>query len=297
MIQPATETTEPVEAPAVSLPSEPGIYPGIEFDAYKTIPALNPSIIKHASKSMLHVKHAMDHPLTESTPSMLFGSATHTALFEGKDEFNRRYPVFHGKRKAGTEWDKFQEEHADRTEILKIDQAEKATEAAQRAIADPFVASLLSEGQSEVSILHTETLSNGAQVDCKGRVDWLRDDALVDLKTSADITPHLFGGVFARYHYHVQFGLYRRWLAELDGKRRKVYVIVQENKPPFDVYVEQVHEEILDYGERLGMQWIAQIQEATQTGVWPGIGDTRDTTLAFPDWAIDDRDVEVQFEG
>ena len=261
---------------------KPGIYEGISFDDYKAIDAINASTVKHAQKSLKHVKHYLDNP-TKPTRSMMFGRPTHTALFE-PDIFNDQYAVFDGKVRRGKEWIEFAEANASK-EILKKQEAHAAIFAAETLRQDGGVCELLEEGAPEVVVLHEE--HNGL---CKGRIDWLRDDAIVDLKTTMDIKPGKFARQCADYGYHIQFGLYRRWLMEQDGKLRDVILIVQENKAPYDFYVVMMAHGDLTAGENLGMQYIADIRGAQASGVWPGYAAKMDFVLSLPHWAVGNMD-------
>lgn len=261
-----------------------GLHQGVPWDEYKALKRLNPSLLKVGRKSMKHLRHAIDHPRTD-TPQMRLGRVTHTAILE-RHMFESSVVVWAGGRRCGKKWDEFQAEHAGR-EIISEDEHANLVGMAEAVAADPLAMGALAGTFPEMTICHTEAETG---IGCKGRADAYRHGLLVDLKTTGDIDPHKFGRSAEAFGYHVSLGLYRRWIERQAGVRADVKMIVVESAAPYDVSVVPVDDAVLELGESIGMGLLRQVAECKRTGVWPGVARGEELPLYFPEWAMDDRE-------
>src|SRR3990167_9725358 len=73
---------------------EPGIYPDVDFDTYKSWDAMNLSTLCHGKVSMQHLKAAIDgvYGVTD-TEDRLVGRGFHCMSLEGMAAFNERFIV------------------------------------------------------------------------------------------------------------------------------------------------------------------------------------------------------------
>lgn len=250
---------------------------GLPWEEYRSLTAMNPSTLVAGQKSMRHLRYAWDHP-REDTDALIWGRAVHCLLFE-PEEFVSRYTEWNGGRRGGAVYENFLEDAADRgVEVLTAGQVVSAAAAAKSVVSDPKVIPLIKSGKAEVSLLTVEQ-----EMQCKGRIDWIRSDGvIVDLKSTKNIHSRAFGRDFFAYHYDVKLGLYRRWAQRLLGRSCPVVVICVENTAPYDVTVLPIPDAVLDAGEAKGVAILTKLRVSLDTDHWPGIADDEEYYLEVP---------------
>lgn len=271
---------------------EPGIYPDLTFEQYAEARGLNASLLAVGQdKSMKHLRHEIDNPRPD-TPAMRIGRARHAALFE-RDRFADCYYVCEEtNRRTKAYREEKAEAEARGLEVISEDEVQHCTEAALAALEHPQVASLLTDGQPEVSVF-----AEVKGVPVKGRLDWLRDDAIVDLKTTNDIRPHRFCRTYAELMYHLKLGWYRHLVQLVTGKTLPVFIILQEQNAPYDCTRVRVDPEDLDWGTQLALETVGKVITCKRTGQWPGMFPDGDTyPLTLPDFAMPS-DLELTMNG
>lgn len=260
----------------------PGIYRRGEVD-YDVIDAVNYSTLKELARSPKHYAHRLKHPRA-GTPSMFRGSAAHTAILE-PEEFERRYVVFDGKRRAGKAWEAFEKENNART-ILKEDEYAQAMAFRDAVRGDPVAQPYLVGGDREVTLVWVDPETG---VLCKGRPDYVtRDGVIVDVKTTKDASPFWFSRDVAKYQYHVQAAYYGDGY-ELITKREPRHVIIAvEAAEPRDVAVYRMSDPVIGPGRDAYRRWLKTLVECRQERRWPGYGNGFELELMLPPWALPD---------
>ncbi|MGD3153885.1 PD-(D/E)XK nuclease-like domain-containing protein [Tsukamurella tyrosinosolvens] len=138
---------------------------------------------------------------------------------------------------------------------------------------------LLSVGAPEVSMLGTDPETG---VRLRGRLDWLRPDAVVDFKTAADASPHAFARAAGDFGYYQQDPFYRDLLNLLGSPVDDFIFIVQSTEPPHLVSVNRLtHDDVVD-GRTANRRAITTYAICTDTGNWPGYGDQINTISVPP---------------
>lgn len=244
------------------------------FEAYQEIDALNWSSLKHLMKSPLHYRWNKDHPQPDSD-TLIVGRAVHTAILEPL-KFLREYAMWSGKVRRGKEWESFQEQHPNKTIIRETDYR-RVEQIAAAVQAHPEASRILSGCEYEKS-LTWEWL--GYQ--CKGRLDALADDRVVDLKSTADL--ERFEAQAYRMGYHGQLSWYSNGAFKQDGGNRDVFIVAVESKPPFDVGVYQVSDDAMVAGETLVNGLIERLRKCEAEDKWPGMMPAIQS-LNIPTWA------------
>lgn len=216
---------------------------------------------------------------------MTLGSAVHTAVFE-PDRLLPEYAVWEGGRRYGKEWDAYCASVGNKT-ILKPEQYDTACRIRDAVRSHPVAAALLEKGEAEKTIQWTDTDTG---LKCKGRLDWLSDSALVDLKTTRDIDPRIFGRQCDQMLYHGQMAFYNSGLAQDVA----VYLIAVESSEPHEVAVYELNAEILWTGEIKVQQALKTVAECRANGCWP-MRFPEPMQLILPTWAFptDDEQDEV----
>jgi len=257
----------------------------LAFDDYAKIDAVNWSTLKHMRKSPLHYKHALDNPRADTT-RLALGRAAHTAVLE-PDTFMLHYACFKGAIRRGAKWDVFKEQHEGET-ILKVDEYQTCL-AIRDAVRKHQVASTyLFEGSAEHSIIWTDG-ETGLQ--CKGRIDWVSRSkpAIVDIKTTSDVSADRFGATCARMLYHAQLAMYSDGYYAAHGERLPVVIIAAEATAPHDVAVYTLDEDALYAGSEIYRELLVKLKLCRNQNRWPGRYED-EVTLRLPAWAFGDEE-------
>lgn len=274
----------------------PKIRPGApttraEYDAY---PAVHYSTLKYMAQSPMHYQYAVQNPIPE-TPAMLLGRATHTAVFE-PDRLPLEYVVW-PERRQGRAWDEFKAAAtaAGKT-ILNSDEYQTALDIRDSVRGQAVAATMLHRGRPEV-MLAWQNRETG--LECKGRLDWIASladgsGAIIDLKTTSDISPRIFAAHAWRLGYFHQAAMYQEGYAETSGGTvLPCYIIAMESKPPHACTVYRLPDESVAAAWDQYVGWLRAVQDCRASGVWPGPTEAAD--LPAPAWAI--TDAEVDFGG
>jgi exodeoxyribonuclease VIII len=262
---------------------------------YYTIPRESASGLKPilASPKLYRYWRDNDH---EPTDPMALGTAAHCAVLE-PEQYNQRFAIWNERADSGrksprspnnSKWTDFLACNAGR-EILTEDQDREARHMAEAVHAHPGAREILSRGQAEVPILWTHRESG---VDCKSKIDWLRPDMIVDVKTTVSLAR--FGTQAARLRVPFQMAMYQEAVASFPGPGQAhlpVKLIVVESKPPFDVAVFRVPDATLAVGQRDMREAFRRLLECRSSGQWPGLG-AEELELVLPPWATGDEDDE-----
>ena len=260
---------------------------------YKVFPALNGSVIVYGRKSLLHLKYAWEQG-SKDTDAMRFGRLLHCLLFE-PSEVEARRRAWEGVRR-GKVYDEFIEKaEAEGAEVIRAKgeySLASGIAAAQGFLKHERVKQLIAAGQAEQTVLSPE-----CDLQCKGRLDWVstRLHVLVDLKTTAQVEPELFGRAFFRYGYDIKLGLYKRWLDGLTNDRWPVEVIMLESEPPYDLAIVPIPDAVLDAGVDKALRIIERVRHAIDVDEWPGIAGGSELPLVVP-W-FEMQEELVQYEG
>lgn len=276
---------------------QPGVYFGVPAAVYHALPLLSSSKLKAAHKSALHFRYYMDHPPQE-TDTLVGGSAAHTAVLEPA-QFMVEYALWSRKTDAGKSaprrgqhWDEFKAENPDKT-ILTPTVFDTAIALRDAAHAHPTARRWLSNGKSEVTIIwrHERT---GLLI--KTRIDYLRNDRAIDLKTGKNETPALFAKDMAYLGAHLQFALYSDAVTAMVGNLPFCAIAIAK-AAPHDVVCYEVDNEDLLAGCQAYEDALDLIVECEKNDVWPGAY-PEPQPLRFPSWIHpSEDDVPLTFGG
>jgi hypothetical protein len=261
---------------------ESAIYPLVHermpFSQYIELKGEHSTSLRRALVSPLEYKHFKTHERDDSD-TLRVGRAVHTATLEPL-QFLREYVLWEGGRRAGKIWDAFEVEHAGKT-ILKEEQYTPVTDMARsiqsHAVAGPLLAA---PGRSELTIQWRH--ESGTL--CKARIDRL-GEALIDIKTARDITPHGFAASAYRFGYHVQAAFYADACKAAGLGTFPVRFVVVQNKAPYDVVVYDVDDAQLDKGREEYERALLLIAQCTRDNKWPGQAPSEPVLLRLPAWA------------
>ena len=273
----------PLTAPAVSSMTRG------EYDAIRD--RVNFSTLKLMGRSPAHYRERIQNPPGPDSDAMRVGRASHLAVLE-PDKFRTECIQWTEGRRAGKAWEAFAAEHAHQ-EILTPPEWETCL-AIQRAVrASDSASRYLMAGAAEQTVLWEQTSAvegfAPATHRCKGRLDWVCDSAIVDLKTTKDASPEAFGRSCFNFAYHAQAAFYSDGYEAATGRALPFVVIAVETTAPFTVQPYRVPEEVIDMGRELYWQWLDRLDLCRRESRWPGYGDG-ELPLTLPRWAMPQND-------
>lgn len=131
----------------------------------------------------------------------------------------------------------------------------------------------------------------------KVRPDALREDLIVDLKTTVNADTNEFGKTAFNYGYFISAALYQQGVERVTGKKLPFVFVNAEKTAPYLVSVTELDEDALEFGHMMIERATRIYKECTKTGVWPGYPNRTMTRL--PDWAywqleeLDDQEITI----
>lgn len=144
-----------------------------------------------------------------------------------------------------------------------------------------LASAIFSEGKAEQSFYWIDEATG---VTCRGRVDWLRDNAIVDLKTISKADPRTITRQSYDYGYAQQADFYRRGIHAVTGQWLPFVHVFVESDEPHIVHVAQLDEDFLAIGSDRNDQALALYAECQSSDHWPAYGDDI-TLISPPAWA------------
>lgn len=235
---------------------------------YQSIRALNWSSLKNMAKSPLEYQWRIDHPEPDKT-CFIMGGAIHCLVLE-PEKFNERFALCEVKRdKRHTAYQEWLDKNEGKRP-LTVAEWDHAHQAAD-AVARHDVAKTILDGCRHEESLTWDDPDTGLQ--CKGRVDAICPDYVVELKTSRDPSPRAFTRDAASMLYHGQIAFYHyaaTTLRLIDGKTTPYFVVV-DKEPPFDVACYAVKPIDLDAGRNLCLTLMRKLEACIASDMWPGV--------------------------
>lgn len=252
----------------------------IAIEEYNKIPAVNWSSLKQIDISPLQYKHRLDNPEPQKDAFVL-GGAFHCDVLE-PEKFDARYAVFEGTRR-GKKWDEWQAERP-RVQSLKPDEL-KRVRAMSKAVRDHRIAApLLCGGRREDVVRWIDSTTGLA---CKGRLDYLRPDFLIDLKAARNPAPAAFERAAFNFGYAAQCAFYHDGAitAQLIPGDISPYIIAVQNVAPYDVACYKLDAEALAVGRSVYQRLLRRLVECVESDLWPGVAPDL-LPLRIPPWAV-----------
>lgn len=267
---------------------EPGLYPGVPENEYRSWDAANQSTLWTFRRSALHARYEYLHP--DATPDTDLGSAIHAACLEpGRiaDRYAVRPPGIDRRTREGkVAWAQFEAESAGKTILARPDDFATLEGVADAVRNHPLAFELLctAPGATEVSSVWRDP---ELDVLCKGRIDRIVEYAgwtwLVDLKSAQDASPQGFLRSVLSYGYHVQASFYVDGLEALDPRDRRFAFVVVEKSPPYAVACYELDMLLADLGRAEYRRYLKMWKRCQESGVWDGYPNEIAVCTA-PDW-------------
>lgn len=262
--------------------TDPGIYAGIDIDAYHQ----NPFLCDKPSISSSGIRALIDRPSLywayspynakrferESSAELDFGKAAHHLLLEGDEGFAEKFvvsPFDSFRSKEAREW-RDGTVASGKTIVTQTD-LDKISAIRDSLNRHPIIRGGIMSGQVEMSMF--------CRVD-----DWLwlraRPDAIpahsgdfADLKTTTSVRYEDLERSIYKFGYHIQAAMIRKVARSVMGDDWKfggfAFVFV-EKSPPYDVRILQLRDDAIDLGERQINEGLRMMQACIKRWEWPG---------------------------
>jgi len=287
------EPGEPIpdEQPTKIPAPEPGLHFDIPFGQYLSWDAVNQSACKPMDITPAHYVAYLTK--NENTPALRVGSLTDTLVFEPK-LFAERFDVtprsyvnsdgdtkpWRGNANVCKEW--VAESAVSGKTILTPKEHDEAVRLSQAVFKHRAGGELLAKGQAQISMVWVDEVTG---VLCKGRLDWLTDEAIVDLKTTIDASEDGFPSQINKYRYHVQAAFYKDGYKAITGLDRPFIIIAAEKGSPWGVHVVEVQPPSLETGRSMYRRALSKFRECQDTNNWHGYSQFVEP-IDIPLWAI-----------
>ena len=267
--------------------TEPGIYAGIPELTYHTDTS---TLSASGAKTLLRDPERFAWERDNGRPSkdaFDLGGTGHALALRSGDERIRVIDAY--------DWKKPDNQATRRTMrsqgLTPINRAEflQATKIARSVRRHPLAASLFTNGRAEASLYWTDEHTG---VPCRARVDYLRDDMIVDLKTAryGAGTADAFGRYAANYNYPLPAAVYTEAVEDLTGKTLPFITVTVETSPPYIVRAYQYTDGDLDAGRAQWRQALDEYAARTKSGDWGGPAGVE--LIALPAWYAPTEDLE-----
>lgn len=118
---------------------------------------------------------------------------------------------------------------------------------------------------------------------CRAKVDWLRADGLVDLKTTPSAAPDALSKSVHNFGYYLQAAFYLRGhRAHCAGADPFFGFVAVETAAPHLVHAYQLSPRALAHGDRKVSEALERYRDCTASGIWPGFPEDEITEIDLP---------------
>jgi len=260
---------------------EPGIYYDIDHDAYHALTGY----VSNSYLSRLNICPAAAKVPQEETAAMLIGSAFHSFVLDGPDEFSLRFavaPECDRRTKAGKAlFDDFQNANAGK-QIIAADDFLNIRLMDEAVKSHPLAKNMIAVGRNEVSMFWEDSFSG---LQCKARADKIVPEqrTIIDLKKTKDASPHGFQSSVVHYGYHRQAAFYLDGANKITGNGFDAFAFIAvEEKEPYRVEVYTLKEPFIERGRVEYRMLMMQEIRCREANHWPNYTSAEVTELELP---------------
>lgn len=258
----------------------PGVYPNVDFDAYRKINAVNNSTLGRFKYSPL----AARFPGEISEEASKIGQAVHLALEPEKIE-----DCIVLKPKGLRKGSKAYEEFYDSLQVDQIDLTQASYDSVlgmlRALLADEDIRALIDScSETELTLVTKDTFF-GSGLLKKCRLDGYDKStgSVIDIKTTQDVSPGAFQGSYLKYGYYRQAAYYSAMLREVGLPFNKfVFCCVSKSGPHFTAIYDVSHDD-LSLANKEIKNLLHDYKKCLKTDVWPGFGRG---VIGLPDWKV-----------
>ena len=266
--------------------TEAGIYPGIHEETYHAdtdlAPHLGRSLSASGAKTILDCPARYEYQRTHRVYKDVFdvGTIAHKLILRSDDDRIRVADTYEWK--PWQKWNPWKDDLR-KQGLIPINRADllAASRMAASVRRHPVASAIFAEGQPELSLYWVDERTG---VTCRGRVDWLRPNAIVDLKTINKADVRTITRQSADFGYASQADWYRRGVHALTGEWLPFVHVFVESAAPHIVHVTQLDDDFLEYGSRRNDEALALFAQCESAGEWPAYNPNDITLISPPPW-------------
>ena len=253
----------------------PGLKPGFHkmpFEEYLAIPALNSSSLKQMAKTPKHFMAALGKKKT-------FSWGTQQAIKIGK-AFDRYFldrenfsvmiePDLNKNTKVYKEW---ASNVPDGMLVLSKEDMETVKNMAESVYQKKIFKDIFGSGTSHLVMIWQDMAS---ELWCKAEIDWISDNGiLVDLKTSHDITRHIFYRTAMNLGYHNQLAFYLSGLTKITNTvHNECYIAAVEQTEPYEAIMFRPSTSTMSVASQENLERMISLRYCFERNEWPGYQD------------------------
>lgn len=247
-----------------------GVIKDLSNKDYHAAEGISKSNLDKIEISPAHFLESQEHEQPQ-TDAMVFGTLFHTTILEPEKletEFAIEPKVNKRTNEGKAILEQFYNENQDKT-IVSQEQMQLAQILKQNIMAHPIANKLLSgNGENEQSMFWVDKETG---VLCKIRPDRIKNNIIIDLKTTTCAKPGVFDKKAFEYGYHKQAYLYKEGYEQVLGKKPDGFVFIAiEKEPPFAVCVFEASEEFTKIGELEAKANLKTYKQCVETNTWNG---------------------------
>lgn len=270
----------------MTLIDAPGIYPGVQEETYHADTGLAPTLGRSLSASGAKIildcparyQWEREHPRTKDVWDK--GTIAHRLILRSDDDRIRIADTWDWKH--WQKWNPWKEEQR-AARLIPINRGDlfAASRMARSVRRHQLASAIFSEGTPELSLYWIDPETG---VTCRGRADWLRSNAIVDLKTINKADEDTITRQSANYGYAQQADWYRRGVHALTGDWLPFVHVFVESDEPHIVHVTQLDDDFLEYGARRNDEALRIFAQCESSGEWPAYNPNDITLISPPAW-------------
>jgi len=224
-----------------------------------------------------HAVHIAKTVKRETTPAMQFGSLLHGLVLEGRADYHTKPDGMTFASKEGKAW---KEAHLDKPILSAADAADLQT-MSSAILRHPHAAPLFGKGKPEVALFGQHKASG---LPIKGRLDWLAERHVVDIKTTADASDKGIIGSMKSYRYWLQAAYYLR-LAQQNGFNCfDFYFVFIERGGLINIW--QMSQTDIDCGNIVMDAELERLADCIEADEWPDYAAAKPTPKILPPYVF-----------
>lgn len=214
------------------------------------------------------------YELEQSAPSATLqdsfdrGTLTHLLMLEPERVVDR-VAVWKGSRRAGKEWDEFEQANASKL-IMRVSDVREVQHAVRELRRVPQVAALLSrKHETELSVV-----GQVSKTFCKGRLDCVTTDdgpvTLIDIKTTGHgIDETSVMRAVRNFHYREQLAWYAHLYEQASGRPVEKVVLLFVSLDPIGVRIVKLTTSAIQWGFSRMLAAVQEVEQCIERDDWP----------------------------
>ena len=264
------------------------IIKNLTYAEYDKIEGISNSKLSKIAISPAHYKLSLESPQKE-TDALRFGSLLHCLILDPQN-FEKEFaiePIVNKRTNAGKEFlEDFYLKNEGKT-IITEEQLELASILKDKLLQHPIASKLLSgKGENEVSLFWTDDETG---VRCKCKIDRIKNDIIIDLKTARSTKPEDFKRQAYDLGYHRQAAWYLSGFEKCYQRPAKSFVFVTiEKEPPYSITIFEPTELLKEVGIIETSKLLATYKDCLDKGQFYGYDGAEPTiqSLEPPNWVL-----------